>query len=74
MDTRDELIRIFLSPPKSIGERIKLFVMMVLTFTLFFQPLQFSNITPVEAFVTALMPAATLSWGWIVFLRYKSKK
>lgn len=74
MHAREELQKIFLSPPKSIGERIKLFVMLVLTFTLFFQPLQFSKITPAEAFLTALMPAATISWGWIVMLRYRSKK
>ena len=28
----------------------------------------------IEAVITASFPALTISWGWIVFLRFKFKK
>jgi hypothetical protein len=36
--------------------------------------LQFSSVSPTEAVLTAMLPAASLSWGWMVWLRYRFRK
>ncbi|MBN2285827.1 MAG: hypothetical protein JXQ26_05350 [Tissierellales bacterium] len=66
LDTR----KIFLKPPKSLLERIVLFVTLVMTFMIFFAPLQFSSMPPVEAVAISMLPAISISWGWIVLLRF----
>lgn len=64
------LHKIFLTPPSSLKERLILFAMLVVTFMVFFGPLKFSNVEPVEAVLTAMIPALTVSWGWVVLLRF----
>lgn len=66
--------KIFLTPPSGISERIILFLMLVTTFMIFFGPLKFSNMNPIEAVLTAMIPSLTSSWGWIVVLRYLFRK
>ena len=66
--------KIFLTPPRRLGERAILLGMLVVTFMVFFGPLKFSQVPPLEAVLTAMLPAASLSWGWIVFLRYRFRK
>jgi len=66
--------RIFLSPPRRLSERAILLGMLVVTFMIFFGPLKFSQVPPLEAALTAMLPAVSLSWGWMVFLRYKFRK
>lgn len=66
--------KIFLTPPRRLGERAILLGMLVVTFMIFFGPLKFSQVPPLEAALTAMFPAASLSWGWIVFLRYRFRK
>lgn len=61
--------RIFLTPPNTMLERITLIIMMVVTFIIFFRPLTFTNVNPIDAVLTASIPTVSLSWGWIVFLR-----
>jgi len=69
MNARIDVVRIFLSPPSTMFERVTLFLLLLITFVLFFGPLRFSSITPMEAALTAALPALSISWGWIVFLR-----
>ena len=64
-----DIAKMFLTPPTTMYERIVLFVLLVVTFILFFGPLRFSQIPPVEAAFTAALPALSISWGWVVFLR-----
>lgn len=66
--------KIFLSPPRRLSERAILLGMLVVTFMIFFGPLKFSQVPPLEAALTAMLPAASTSWGWMVFLRYKFRK
>ncbi|MGM0438297.1 MAG: hypothetical protein ACQEQD_08485 [Bacillota bacterium] len=69
-----DLFNIFLSPPKSFFERVSLFLLAAFLFVVFFKPLGYENMSFIEAVVTASFPALTISWGWIVFLRYKFKR
>ncbi|MBN2899841.1 MAG: hypothetical protein JXO44_13820 [Clostridia bacterium] len=69
-----DLAKIFLTPPKSLFERVVLFLMLVVSFILFFRPLQFSAMPPFEAVLTALVPSLSISWGWLIFLRYRFRK
>lgn len=69
MKVQMDLRRIFLTPPISMLERVILFVMLSGFFMVFFRPLQFSPMTPLEAAFTAAIPALSLSWGWMVLLR-----
>lgn len=69
-----DLQRLFLSPPESLSERVMLFIMLAVTFAVFFGPLLFSSMTPLDAALTAMPPALSLSWGWVVFLRYRFRK
>jgi hypothetical protein len=66
--------KIFLSPPRSVFERAVLLGTLVVTFMIFFGPLQFSSVSPTEAVLTAMLPAVSLSWGWMVWLRYRFRK
>ena len=66
--------KIFLSPPRKLSERAILLGMLVVTFMIFFGPLKFSQVPPLEAALTAMLPAASMSWGWMVFLRYRFRK
>ena len=66
--------RIFLTPPNTMFERITLILIMVAAFIIFFRPLAFTQMGPMEAVFTAAMPTASLSWGWIVFLRSVFRK
>lgn len=74
MNVKIDLAKIFLSPPSTMFERVALFVLLLVTFVMFFGPLRFSNTPPVEAALTAAVPALSLSWGWIVFLRSVFRK
>ena len=69
-----DLFKIFLSPPKSFFERVSLFLLTAFLFVVFFYPLGYENMFFIEAVITASFPALTISWGWIVFLRFKFKK
>lgn len=64
-----DLNKIFLTPPSTMYERITLFLMLTITFIIFFSPLKFSAMHPVEAAITAALPALSISWGWIILLR-----
>lgn len=69
-----DLFKIFLSPPKSFFERVSLFLLTAFLFVVFFYPLGYENMSFFEAVITASFPALTISWGWIVFLRFKFNK
>ncbi|KAB3525662.1 MULTISPECIES: hypothetical protein [Alkaliphilus] len=64
-----DIKKIFFTPPKSMFERITLFIMLTITFIIFFTPLKFSKMHPLEAGLTAALPAVSISWGWIILLR-----
>ncbi|MEW9097344.1 MAG: hypothetical protein AB2417_19905 [Clostridiaceae bacterium] len=76
MRVKIDIAKIFLTPPYEMSERITLFLMLVITFIIFFTPLKFSRISPFEAAITAAFPSLSISWGWIVLLRsiFKKKK
>ena len=65
---------IFLEKPTQLSERIILFILLTLTFMIFFNPLRFSPIDPIEAIFLSMLPALSISWGVIVFLRLFFKK
>lgn len=69
MKVKMDLNKIFLTPPSTMYERITLFLMLTITFIIFFSPLKFSSMNPVEAAITAALPALSISWGWIILLR-----
>lgn len=69
-----DLAKIFLTPPSRLSERVVLFVMLAVCFSIFFRPLQFSNIPPTEAALMAILPTLSLSWGWIVLMRFVFRK
>lgn len=71
---RMDLMRIFLTPPNIWRERITLILVMVVLFTLFFRPLVFTEIDPIQAVFWAALPTLTVSWGWIVLLRSLFRK
>lgn len=64
-----DLVKIFLTPPNTKKERIILFLMLVITFMIFFGPVVFSGMSPIKGILLACMPALSISWGWIVLLR-----
>ncbi|KJF26306.1 hypothetical protein [Clostridium aceticum] len=74
MKVEMDIRKIFLTPPSTMVERVILLLLMVVTFILFFSPLRFSPISPLEAALTAAVPSLTISWGWVVFLRSVFKK
>lgn len=69
-----DLAKIFLTPPTRLFERVVLFIMLAVCFSIFFRPLQFTSVPPVEAVLTAFMPTVSLSWGWIVLIRFLFRK
>jgi hypothetical protein len=69
MNLKIDIAKIFLSPPSTMFERVTLFLLLLITFVLFFGPLKFSKMPPMEAVFTAALPALSISWGWIVLLR-----
>lgn len=64
-----DLVKIFLSPPDTMREKITLFIMMVVVFIMFFGPVMFTEVYPVKGAVLSAIPAFTVSWGWLVLLR-----
>jgi hypothetical protein len=64
-----DIFKIFFTPPSTMYERFTLLIMLVVTFIIFFSPLRFSSMPPIEAIFTAAIPALTISWGWILLLR-----
>lgn len=74
MSKKLDIKKIFLEQPQTIGERILLFILLMISFMIFFTPLKFSKVNPIEAFILSLFPAISISWGWIVFLRLLFKK
>ena len=69
-----DLVKIFLTPPNTRGERITLILMLVVTFVMFFGPLCFTNVHPAKAILLACLPALSISWGWMVLLRSLFRK
>ena len=58
-----DLVKIFLSPPDTMREKITLFIMMVVVFIMFFGPVMFTEVSPVKEAVLSAIPAFTVSWG-----------
>lgn len=69
-----DLVKIFLTPPNTMKERVTLFLMLVVTFVMFFAPLCFSEVLPIKAILLACLPSLSISWGWIVLLRSLFRK
>ncbi|WP_207727060.1 hypothetical protein [Anaerosolibacter carboniphilus] len=69
MKVKIDIFKIFTNPPSTMFERITLFLMLVISFIIFFSPLRFSKISPFEAAWIAALPSLSISWGWIVLLR-----
>lgn len=69
-----DIKKIFLTPPKTRHERLILLFTLLITFVLFFRPIQFSQIKPFEAVLLSGLTSVSLSWGWIVLLRSLFKK
>lgn len=69
-----DIKKIFLTPPKKLHERIMLLVTLCITFIIFFRPIQFSEIRPIEALIMSGLASLSVSWGWIVLLRSLFKK
>ena len=69
-----DIKKIFLTPPKKLHEKIILIITLCITFIIFFRPIQFSEIKPIEALIISGLAALSVSWGWIVLLRSVFKK
>ncbi|MGL4607266.1 MAG: hypothetical protein ACRCU3_07370 [Eubacteriaceae bacterium] len=69
-----DMKKIFFTPPKGNREKFSLFLLLLITFMLFFGPIVFSNMHPVKAILLSALPAISISWGWIVFLRSQFQK
>lgn len=69
-----DLVKIFLTPPDTMKERIFLFVMMAVVFTAFFGPVMFTSVSPVHGAVLSALPALSVSWGLMVFFRSVFRK
>ena len=69
-----DIVKIFLTPPKTMREKITLFVMMVVVFIMFFGPVMFTEISPLKGALLSALPAFTVSWGWLVLLRSLFRK
>ncbi len=69
-----DIVKIFLAPPKTMREKITLFVMMVVVFIMFFGPVMFTEISPLKGALLSALPAFTVSWGWLVLLRSLFRK
>lgn len=69
-----DIVKIFLTPPNTRKEKITLLVMMAVVFMMFFGPLCFTPVSPVNAIISSAFPAFSLSWGWMVLLRSLFRK
>ena len=69
-----DIVKIFLTPPDTMREKITLFVMMVVIFILFFGPVMFTEVSPMKGALLSALPAFTVSWGWLVLLRSLFRK
>lgn len=69
MKVKIDIAKIFFTPPSTMYERIALFIMLTVTFIMFFGPLKFSKMSPIEAVLTASLPSLSISWGWIILIR-----
>ena len=65
-----DLVKIFLSPPDTMREKITLFIMMVVVFIMFFGPLMFTEVSPVKGAVLSAIPAFTVSWGCLLYTSF----
>lgn len=74
VEVKVDVAKIFLTPPSSMAERIMLVVFLTLSFIAFFGPLSFSAMPPLEAVLTAAMPALSTSWGLVVLYRSMFRK
>lgn len=74
MEYRIDVLKIFTSPPRTMGERLLLFTFMLVLFLAFFGPIRFSRMNPLEAVLTAAFPSLTLSWGLVVLWRFFFKR
>lgn len=69
-----DIAKIFLTPPNTKREKIVLILLMLITFMIFFGPICFSEIPPIQAILLACMPTLSVSWGLIALLRAKYRK
>lgn len=69
-----DIVKIFLTPPDTMREKITLFVMMVVIFIMFFGPVMFTEVSPLKGALLSALPAFTVSWGWLVLLRSLFRK
>lgn len=69
-----DIVKIFLTPPDTMREKITLFIMMVVVFIMFFGPVMFTEVSPVKGALLSALPAFTVSWGWLVLLRSLFRK
>lgn len=69
-----DLAKIFFTPPNTKKEKILLFLLLVISFMIFFGPVCFSGISPVKGMLLASMPALSISWGCIILLRSMFRK
>lgn len=69
-----DIKKIFMTPPKMMHERIMLIVVLSITFIIFFRPIQFSSIKPIEALIISGLASISVSWGWMVLLRSLFKR
>ena len=69
-----DLVKIFLTPPNTMKEKITLIVMMVVVFVMFFGPVVFTDISPIKGALISALPALSISWGWMVLLRSMFRK
>lgn len=74
MKVKIDIAKIFFTPPSNMFERITLFLTLLITFVIFFGPLIFSKMPPLEAIITAALPSLTVSWAWMIFLRSLFRK
>lgn len=74
MNQKLDIKSIFLEKPNKLSERIILFILLTITFMIFFNPLRFSPIHPIEAVLISMLPSLSISWGIIISLRLFFKK
>lgn len=70
-----DLVKIFLSPPDTMREKITLFIMMVVVFIMFFGPVMFTEVSPVKgAVLSATRHSPCHGDGWCCFAVFSAKK
>ena len=73
-EVKMDLVKIFLTPPNTMKEKITLVAMMLIVFIMFFGPVTFTEMSPVKAIIISAFPSISISWGWIVLLRSLFRK